>query len=158
MRKVIKSNILGFILGGLIFGSIGIYAANLYNANDISYTTNDGTKTNVNDALNELYNEGSDTGKAILLGTARTYDLSSYPGYQNFTANNFICVVDGFETRVGNSDFSGNIGANTWYYAPTKSYNASTGVFSFSGLQARCTQGNLSGGVVPLSITVYLVY
>lgn len=57
MKKVIKNNIFGFILGGIIFGSI-VYASS-YLANDISYQPEDlDWKVNtVNEALNDLRKE-----------------------------------------------------------------------------------------------------
>ena len=53
-----KKLIISFILGGIIFGSVGIYAAS-YLATDVSYTPTDSSwkVSNVNDALNELYNK-----------------------------------------------------------------------------------------------------
>ena len=47
-----KKMLIGFILGGIIFGS-AVYAVS-YNASDITYTK-DGVETNVNEALDELY-------------------------------------------------------------------------------------------------------
>ena len=51
-----KKLIIGFILGGLIFGSVGIYAASYY-AKDVSYEPTDASweVTNVSDALDHLY-------------------------------------------------------------------------------------------------------
>ena len=56
MKKLIKNNLFGFIIGGIIFGSIGIYAASIYYAKDISYEPSDASweVSNVNEALNEL--------------------------------------------------------------------------------------------------------
>jgi len=52
-----KKTILSFILGGIIFGCIGIYAAN-YLASDVTYTPKDTNweVNNVNEALDDLYN------------------------------------------------------------------------------------------------------
>ena len=62
MKRIIKSRIFAFILGAIIFGSVGVYASS-YIAKDISFTpknTNwkkeDGTDiTNVKDAIDDLY-------------------------------------------------------------------------------------------------------
>jgi len=51
-----KILIIGFILGGIIFGSIGIYAAS-YLASDITYTKDGWEVSNVNEALDELYSK-----------------------------------------------------------------------------------------------------
>lgn len=55
MKRIIKSRIFAFILGAIIFGSVGVIAAN-YAANTIDYTTskNSEVKT-VKDALDDLY-------------------------------------------------------------------------------------------------------
>lgn len=55
MKKIIKNNIFGFILGGLIFGCVGAYAAVQYNAADIIYKD----KTTVKTALDDLYDKSS---------------------------------------------------------------------------------------------------
>ena len=62
MKRIIKSRIFTFILGAIIFGSVGVIAAN-YVANDISFTPKDTTWkkqdgtdiVTVKDALDELY-------------------------------------------------------------------------------------------------------
>ena len=58
MKKIFKkSNIFAFILGALIFGSIGVVSAYTIFANDIGYTPKDTTweVDNVKDAIDELY-------------------------------------------------------------------------------------------------------
>lgn len=65
MRKALKSRIFTFILGALIFGSIGVVSAHTILANDIGYTPKDTTWkksngediTNVSEAIDELYNK-----------------------------------------------------------------------------------------------------
>lgn len=49
-----KKIIIGIILGMILCSGI-VYGVNLYKASDILYTTGDGVETNVNDALNSLY-------------------------------------------------------------------------------------------------------
>lgn len=49
-----KKIILGIMIGILVCGSI-VYGVNIYSANDIEYTKSDGTKTNVNAVINDLY-------------------------------------------------------------------------------------------------------
>ena len=73
MKKIFrKSNIFAFILGAIIFGSIGVIATN-YVANDVNFTPKDtawkkedGTDiTNVKDALDNLYNRNNSFCKKI---------------------------------------------------------------------------------------------
>lgn len=57
MKKIIKNNIFGFILGAVIFGTItGVFAYTLA-SKDVLYdnSTSGSEKTNVQDALDELY-------------------------------------------------------------------------------------------------------
>ena len=56
MKKIIKNPIFTFILGAIIFGSIGSVVAYNYNAKDIGYTPSDNTweVNNVGDALKDL--------------------------------------------------------------------------------------------------------
>ena len=65
MKKIIKSRVFAFVLGAIIFGSIGIVSAYSIFANDIEYTPKDTTWkksngediTNVKDAIDELYSK-----------------------------------------------------------------------------------------------------
>lgn len=68
MKKIIKNNIFGFIIGGLIFGVIGVGAATLYNASQVSY--NDG---NVKDALDELYRNTSNLPDELMISGTPTW-------------------------------------------------------------------------------------
>lgn len=66
MKKFIKNNIVGFILGAVIFSCISVAAYSIF-ANDIGYTPKDSTWkksngediTNVKDAIDELYNRAN---------------------------------------------------------------------------------------------------
>ncbi len=51
--KIIKDNILGFILGAILFGGIGTVVATTILSSSVSYTNNN--QTTVEGALNELY-------------------------------------------------------------------------------------------------------
>ena len=62
MKKIIKSKIFIFILTAIIFTSFGIYATTIYKASDVVYKASDGTSMNVNEALNELYNNMNSGG------------------------------------------------------------------------------------------------
>ena len=58
MKKFIKNNLFGFLIGGLIFGSIGIYGTNVYQSSAIEYSPTDASweVDNVNEAINSLHN------------------------------------------------------------------------------------------------------
>ena len=58
MRKIlkfIKHNVLGFIAGAVIFGSLGVYAASVISASNVGYSdNNDLGAVNVQDAIDKL--------------------------------------------------------------------------------------------------------
>jgi len=93
-----KKMLIGFILGGIIFGS-AVYAVS-YNASDITYIK-DGVETNVNEALNNLYEQNLDgeliqaTGNVIPKGVKKAYvfitQLSTY-NYQTISINSPIII------------------------------------------------------------------
>ena len=99
MKRVIKNNLLGFILGAIIFGSIGVYASS-YIAKDISFTPKDSAWkksngediTTVKDALDDLYENRSN----IELFTNLVSFSSSSNGNQlvsleNLNKGNYVC-------------------------------------------------------------------
>ena len=70
MKKIIRSRIFLIIICGIIFTSVGGYAATTYKASDVVYNASDGTTTNVETALNDIYNIKK-------LGTATSGDIAS---------------------------------------------------------------------------------
>lgn len=72
MRKFIKNNIFGFILGIILCSGI-IYGANTYESNSIEYSPTDASwdVNNVGEALNGLYNSISQAPSLIDLGNFR---------------------------------------------------------------------------------------
>ena len=63
MKNKILSHLFMFIIGGLIFGSIAVYASTKAGANEIEYTPKDSTwnVSSVNEALNSLYESAGDS-------------------------------------------------------------------------------------------------
>ena len=54
--KFIKHNVFGFIVGTVVFGSLGVYAATVIAASSVSYSDNASLgATNVQDAIDKLY-------------------------------------------------------------------------------------------------------
>jgi len=72
MKNFIKNNIFGFIIGGLIFGSIGIYGSNVYESNSIEYSPTDASweVSNVGDAINSLHSVVTELDDIKGLGNA----------------------------------------------------------------------------------------
>ena len=53
--KIVKHNVLGFIAGAVIFGSLGVYAASVISASNVGYSdNNDLGAVNVQDAIDKL--------------------------------------------------------------------------------------------------------
>ena len=75
MKRVIKNNIFGFIVGAVIFGCLGVIAANAINARDILYRD-----TNVESAIDNLYQQ-----EAIV---DSNYIYSNYVGVSSSSTTN----------------------------------------------------------------------
>lgn len=75
MKRIKRSNILCFVLGGLLFGSIGVYAAGEILASQITYNKNG--QATVDAALNDLY---SKTPKKICTFKDNTYGTKGNVG------------------------------------------------------------------------------
>jgi len=70
-----KKILVGIIIGGIVFGSLGICAVN-YLASDISYTTSDGVESNVNEAINSLYSMKTELDNLKSLGDSTSSDIA----------------------------------------------------------------------------------
>ena len=133
-----KKMMLGIIIGGLIFGSM-VYAAS-YNANDITYTKN-GVETNVNEALNELYNVQNELDecqekkyelKRTTSPNSTSINVKEYSdNWAELTNESFAVITNssssavvtaGHQYRVGTSA-SGSV---SW------SYNSNTGLLTIT--------------------------
>lgn len=78
IKEIIKNNIkivIAFILGGVVFGTLGVYAATTLLSQSVYYNnTNSGaTSTNVQGALDELYTRASNMGTPQYYATTGTY-------------------------------------------------------------------------------------
>ena len=122
-------NIVNFILGlilGIVLSSSVVYAITLYQANEVKYdnTSSSSTSDTVQSALDDLYEKidslytqeevdqiiaGNTRQKIYVLGTGSSFDVSSYDGYENFTADNFLIrTMSGggnlISVSIGNND------------------------------------------------------
>ena len=70
VQKFFKRNILGIIIGGLIFGTAGVYAATYFPSGDVTYDNTESglSSTDVQGAIDELYNACSEATMAPTLG------------------------------------------------------------------------------------------
>ena len=88
MKKFIKNNLLGFILGVLVSGGV-VYAATLIDSKDVTYTPSDSSfdVSNVESALDDLYDK-----------VGNKFDMSNaeliYFGGVGATGNNIVFSKD----------------------------------------------------------------
>ena len=154
MKKVI----FGFMLGGLIFGSV-VYAVS-YKASDISYTTGDGVETNVNEAINDIYNNLNSSSKIIDLGTGTSFNVSNYEGYQNFTEVNFLIEpsisTSSVKTNQVKPKYSNVSGMSVEASASIqKGYDQNTGIFTCQLLVVgKTSYGTIEGTAAPSTSSV----
>ena len=69
LKYYLKNNLIGLIVGGIIFGSLGVYAAITFPSNEVSFDPSNSTlsSTNVKDAIDELYKKCTQTtGEQII--------------------------------------------------------------------------------------------
>ena len=162
-----KKIIIGFLLGGILFGSIGIYAAS-YLAKDISYTPENASweVSNVNDALDNLYKKANDNSAYIkYLGTGTSFNISELCEELNIdptslTEDNFIVGIQSIpsssgavSTIVNTETKSMNLNGNTL----TKTYNPNNSILTISGntISART---NATNAITASSTAVCFAY
>ena len=130
MKKIIKkiksNSLFTFILGGLIFGSIGIYGANNYQSNTIEYSPTDTSweVSNVNQAINSLYGMkqeldnikgiGDATAAQILSGKKAVVKGNTITGTMKNMSNAWVWTSNGIE----NYTYSSGTTANMVYVRP----------------------------------------
>lgn len=160
--------ILVFLMG-ILFSSGIVYAANKISASDISFTsTNENfTATNVQEAMDELYNK-SQSGNITKLDTINeknkniTIDIKEYTtSYQNLTDDNFLINLTADSSAlagVRSSLDKDDARAYAEFYRPTLTYDSTTGILTvYSGyLQARAATD--SGYHVQSSVTASIPF
>lgn len=102
--------------------------------------------------------------RVITIGSSSgNYDVSSYPGYKNFTVDNFVldfnCTVSAHYNDVGRAPSEGDVNVSS-SCGISKSYNPSTGIFSVSnGSGSFITwNGGASGTITSVINSVKLIY
>ena len=132
MKKIIKkiksNSLFTFILGGLIFGSIGIYGANKYQSNTIEYSPTDENweVSNVSEAINSLYSMKNE------LNTTKT-SLNNLKGIGDATSAQ---ILSGKKALVKGSSVTGSMtdrGAVTSSLNAGGSYTIPAGYHNGSG-------------------------
>ena len=78
IKEIFKNNVklvIGLIIGGVVFGTIGVYAATTLLSQSVYYnkSTSGATSTNVQGALDELYTRASKWLNPNDMGTPKYY-------------------------------------------------------------------------------------
>ncbi|MBQ3352150.1 hypothetical protein IJG91_00580 [Candidatus Saccharibacteria bacterium] len=90
------------------------------------------------------------------LGTGTSFDVSSYPGYQNFTADNFMIVFpSGGSASTSGGGCKGYDATGT--FSVTKTYNNSTGILQGYGT-ITTSLGCANTRAQTISTNAYLTY
>ena len=109
MRKIlriIKHNILGFIVGAVVFGSLGVYAATVILGSNVVYDNASSklTSTNVQDAIDELYD------KTFVKKKIKAYTYSETGNNKCINGEEKTCVENTcYENKSANSCIQGTI-------------------------------------------------
>ena len=99
----------------------------------------------------------------IYLGTGTTFDLGSISGYENLTTDNFLVVCDESASATKSywinhtQQFSNNYNYNTYYTAPVKNYDSTTGVLTITQAACYATE-NAIGHPFPKTYPAMKVY
>lgn len=108
INKLKHNTLFGILIGILLSGAIGVSALYIYNANQISYK-----ETNVNNALNELYETTINSKQDIYyLGTGTSFDIKTLlpdVDYTKLTVDNFIIPLGTSTLEGGFYDANGGV-------------------------------------------------
>lgn len=105
-----------------------------------------------------MYYKVSNGGTKIIdLGTGKTFNVSSYAGYESFTADNFLVVptvTSRSASKSGSDQNENHSGSATFLLS--KSYNASKGVLTVSAsVSVQITW--VGGSTTDIPLHVYLI-
>ncbi len=123
-------------------------------------TIGSGTFVTDTDHNSEISNISSNSSVVYDLGVGQSFNVSSIPGYKNFTSKNFMIdwvnSVDSTTTYLGDSENASSAGCFYYTYCYThlfrKGYSASTGILTACNVT---DPGN--GNVTYANVHVYLV-
>lgn len=99
IREIFKKNVklvIGIIIGGVVFGTLGVYAATVLAANQVTYDNSSSgvSATNVQGALDELYIKASKWLNPNDMGTPQYYAFGQYKGWCSSTDTNCNSYAD----------------------------------------------------------------
>ena len=109
MKKFVKNNLLGFMIGSIIFGSISMVSAYTTLAKDISYNPKNETwkVDNVNDAIDDLYKKTTNDDFPYVEGI---WSKSAQSVNYTYTVEeDGIYIADGGSVPIGSISTTGEI-------------------------------------------------
>ena len=132
MRKgkqfYLKTNLIGFIVGTIIFGGVAVYAAVTFPSNDVSYdNTNSGlSSTNVKGAIDELYKECTTTTASQIIDGLEKDPYECRYFFTGSNPNNYITFNGEKDNwRIISAECDGTIKIMTTKYQGYKEWDTS---------------------------------
>ncbi len=110
-KKIIVSNVFSFILGAIIFGCIGAYAATLISASEVQYKD-----TNVSSALNDLYEKSNQSTENNECDDSMNFAVRIKTKSTGNTDASLTIYVGVYEEGVG----------YTWFGSTNKTYSSAS--------------------------------
>jgi len=162
MKKIIKNNIFGFILGIILCSGI-VYGVNLYKSEDIQYQPSDESwnVSNVSDALNDLYENNDESISKTLVATdvtasgsqhTATVDCTEVNNYQELTAADFYLDMKSFKMQ-----WKGTSGPHTLSRQWDLNYDSESGTLTIKYFYIIVSLGDdLYGKVWPI-VDIYII-
>lgn len=158
MINLIKSNLMGIIIGMILCGGI-VYAVN-YNATDITYSSDKTSVKNVNEALDELYTMNNSNIEIRYAETTDvygsqtlTFDFSDLPNKGDLTEEDFIT-----SPSPGNTGFMIPY-SNTYTnkaLSCTNTYNKETGILTMNLSMVTIDSTTRAVLYVPKAYAIYI--
>lgn len=124
-----KSCILTLIISGIIFSSLGVYAATIIGANEVAVSSTHTDKTNVKDSLDELYNMseyGTATASDILTGKTALVNGKQIIGTYSQPSGNLNIEANGNYDVTGYASTTVNVSPTANLQTETKTSQATT--------------------------------
>ena len=113
-KYYLKNNLIGLIIGGIIFGSLGVYAAITFPSNEVSFDPSNSTlkSTNVKSAIDELYKKCTNPSAADQIIEDAGLEKDPYECRYFFTGanpNNYITFNNEIGWRIISVECDGTI-------------------------------------------------
>lgn len=145
LLEFIKSNLLGFIIGVVFTATTCVSAAILVSSSDVSLSSTKTDKTNVQEALNELYDKVNtcetevriEEPSVLFLGKGTSFNLSTISSSINpadYTLDNFVIGLDSMpNTQCGYKSENKYLVSSSYITAMTLTKSYTSNVLTIGG-------------------------